>query len=111
CSRNVTSIRKSVFTGPAVGSTTELSTGYTWGALPGSIQNYSLYDDSNNYNQRFTVSYVTGSHAFKSGLQTLQGHYDFTGLDKGVSQLNFQFRNGAPVSLSEWAGPFLSRMR
>jgi hypothetical protein len=97
-------------------SVNDILTGYRWGALPGSIQSYGNDDDSNNYNQKLTVSYITGSHAFKTGLQTIQGHYDFFGMQV-PNQVQYSFRGGSngvpgtPVSLTQFAGPFASITR
>ena len=102
---------KPVFPGPTTVSVIELNTGYRWGALPGGLTSYSRkQDDSNNFNQRVAISYITGSHALKVGTQTLQGHYDFYGM-QDVAQLNYSLRAGVPVSLTQFAGPFQSRTR
>lgn len=85
--------------------------GYRYGALSGTFLNYGENDDNNNFNQRVTVSYVTGSHAFKTGVQMIQGHYDFYAQQRGVEQLNYTFSGGRPVSLTQIAGPFQSRTR
>ncbi len=85
--------------------------GYTYGALPGSFLNYGENDNNNNYNQRVNVSYITGSHAIKAGLQTIQGNYDFYAMQRGVEQVNYTFSGGVPASLTQWAGPFQSQTR
>ena len=116
---NGSALNASKFTGtsapiyPAKGifSTVELNTGYRWNALPGGITSYGPDDNSNNFNQKLTASYITGSHAIKLGLQTLQGNYDFYGMENGVEQVNYEFRAGAPVSLTMFAGPFQSKTR
>ena len=100
-----------VFPGAGTFSITDLATGFTYGALPGGITSYGENDDSNNFNQRLAVNYITGSHAMKFGLQTVQGHYDFYGMQQGVEQVNYQFRAGVPVSLTMFAGPFQSKTR
>jgi hypothetical protein len=108
-----------VFPGPGIFAITELAgvpggapAGYTYGALAGtSFLNYGENDDNNNFNQRVTVSYVTGTHAVKAGLQTIQGHYDFYGAQRGVESVNYQFRGGIPAALLQIAGPFQSRTR
>ena len=101
----------SVFPGKGVYAITDLATGFTYGAIPGGITNYGENDNSNNFNQKVSLNYITGSHAIKAGLQTLQGNYDFYGMQNGVEQLNLQFRSGVPVSLTQFAGPFLSKTR
>jgi hypothetical protein len=79
---------------------TELTTGYTWGALPS--VGYNQHNPSNNYNQRFAVSYVTGSHAFKAGVQTQQGVHNTHPPEAYAKTTTYAFRNGVPASLTEW---------
>jgi hypothetical protein len=59
-------------------------------------------------NERFSVSYVTGSHALKTGLFLMAGqtsrHNVFNETPYGP--IAFSFRNGKPVSIREWAAPF-----
>jgi hypothetical protein len=111
-----TGIGTPVFPGSNTFSVIDIATGYRWGAEAGSLQNYGTNDDSDNFNQNFTVSYITGSHAFKTGVQTIQGHYDFNGMQI-PNQVTYSFNGGSngvpgiPVSLTEWAGPFASIMR
>jgi hypothetical protein len=101
-----------VVPGPNTVAITEQTTGYAWGALPGSIQggSYDAPHIADNFTQRASTSYVTGSHAFKTGLQTLQGVYDITGnaLPTGV---NYTFRNGRPLSVTQFASPFANNVR
>jgi hypothetical protein len=97
--------------GPQNFAITEQTTGYTWGAQLGGLMNYGPDQDLDNFNQRVAVSYVTGSHAVKMGLQMTQGHSDFSGMTNGVNQVDYTFRNGAPISLTQFAGPFQSKTR
>ena len=85
--------------------------GFTYGTVGGSIISLGNDDNSNNFNQKVTVSYITGSHALKLGLQTLQGNYDFFGMQGDVEQVNYTFQAGRPVSLTMFAGPFQSFTR
>jgi hypothetical protein len=85
--------------------------GYRYNALAAGSAFYGKDDDSNNYNQKLTASYITGSHAIKTGLQTLQGHYDFYGMQNSTTFVNYTFRGGVPISLTEYAGPFISQTR
>ncbi len=112
-SSKITGSGKAVEPGLGVFAITDLATGFSFGALPGSVGNYGGPDNSNNFNQKFVVNYITGSHAIKAGLQTLQGWYDFDamGLQYPVEQVNYQFRSGVPVSLTQWAGPIVSKTR
>jgi len=59
---------------------------------------------SNQDNERFSVSYVTGSHNFKVGLFTSQGS-DNTYIDRGSIPFSYTFRNGSPTSLTEFVSP------
>jgi hypothetical protein len=55
--------------------------------------------------QRFSASYVTGSHAFKAGLQ-LEETYLRLANEAGTHNLDYTFSNGVPVSLTQWATPY-----
>jgi hypothetical protein len=61
------------------------------------------------FSQRASVSYVTGSHAFKTGFQLEESV-----LNLGVevtNNVNYTLRNGVPVSLTQWATPYIERDR
>lgn len=60
--------------------------------------------DYGQQNQRFSMSYVTGSHAFKAGLVALQGRHDLGFIDVN-QELYYNFLNGVPNSIVQWAGP------
>jgi hypothetical protein len=66
-------------------------------------------NDYSQDNQRFSVSYITGSHAFKFGLFTQQGHMAFPSLTNGFVEVPhdvyYTFRNQVPVALTQWASP------
>src|SRR5262249_59333919 len=66
--------------------------------------------DYGQQNQRFSVSYITGSHAFKAGVVTLQGRHDL-GFTDVNQELYYQFLNGVPDSIVQWAGPNHSENR
>jgi hypothetical protein len=55
--------------------------------------------------QRFSASYVTGSHAFKAGLQLEEIYYRL-GFEAGTNNVDYVFNNGVPVSLNQWATPY-----
>jgi hypothetical protein len=55
--------------------------------------------------QRFSASYVTGSHAFKAGLQ-LEEIYLRQGFEAGTHNVDYVFSGGLPVSLNQWATPY-----
>jgi hypothetical protein len=98
--------------GPTNISILERTTGFRWGALAGGFQGGS-YDNphaGNNFGQKATVSYISGSHSLKTGIQTVQGVYDTLGnaLPNGV---NYTFSGGAPFSLTMYTSPFENNTR
>ena len=61
---------------------------------------------SSNFQQRFSVSYVTGSHTMKTGIHLKQGiHRQDTWTP---NEVNYVFLGGAPLSLSQWISPTTS---
>jgi hypothetical protein len=67
-------------------------------------QNYGEHLSS-GADQRFAVSYITGTHAIKTGIQTHQTwvrHEDMPG-----SAMQYTFRDGSPVSVTQFANPFV----
>jgi hypothetical protein len=80
--------------------------GYRYNALPGSnITGYTDPTTESSWSEHFALSYVTGSHAIKTGWLSVHGGRYQHGrtLPNG---LNYTFRAGVPVSLTEWATPF-----
>jgi hypothetical protein len=67
------------------------------------------YDDYGSYNGRASLSYVTGSHAFKLGLQGQLGRTNtyghFVPLNPQGYPVWYNFRNGVPAQLVEFATP------
>lgn len=62
--------------------------------------------------QRFTVSYVTGSHTFKAGVTNEQAFNDESrSRNNEVDGLNYDFLNGKPLRLQYQAQPFLQQER
>ena len=55
--------------------------------------------------QRFSASYVTGSHNFKAGFH-LEETYLRLGNEAGTKNVDFVFSGGVPVSLNQWATPY-----
>ena len=76
--------------------------------------NYAwLRGDPNNtdrYSQRFSVSYVTGSHNFKAGVQAEQ-LVDNVYLVRGGGNVQYRFNNGVPNRITQWSTPYLQRDR
>ena len=91
-------------------ATRELSTGYNYGGRSSgetSVDFGPLRND--NFEQRFSVSYVTGSHSAKVGVQTTIGHHQGPNSRVAPDSLTYRFRNEIPVDLTQWADPFLSK--
>ncbi len=58
--------------------------------------------------QRFAVSYVTGTHAFKTGF-LLEESFVGLGTESGNFNVNYGFNNRVPVSVTQWATPYLEK--
>lgn len=86
-------------------SVTESTTGFLWGAK----NVYYYKQDMDRYVERFSVSYVTGSHAFKVGLINQQHVHNRT--DVVNSDVNYTLRNGAPTTITQWATPYTQQNR
>ena len=66
------------------------------------------YDDPNvqdRYGERFSLSYVTGSHALKFGFQDEQGVLKAYRVASS-SSVSYTFSNGMPVSVTQYATPY-----
>lgn len=64
--------------------------------------------DFGQSNERFSMSYVTGSHAFKTGVQYRRGYQI---LDLFIAgNRSYTFRGTAPQSVTYWAGPYGSEV-
>jgi hypothetical protein len=61
------------------------------------------------FSQRASMSYVTGSHAFKAGLQLEEGLVNL-GVEV-TNNVDYSVRNGIPESLTQWATPYYDRAR
>jgi hypothetical protein len=62
-------------------------------------------DFTNRSTQRFSATYVTGAHTFKTGIQTEQLGTDQFLFSNG--NLSYTFRNGVPVSITQRSTPYL----
>lgn len=89
-------------------SVTELSNGIVYNSPPGStasIQSMMGHDVYyGQHNERFGVSYITGSHAFKVGGTTHHGVANFGGVYLN-QDISYGFRFGVPIQLTQWATP------
>ena len=79
---------------------TEQSTNFRYNNVGGLYHPNRRIGD--RYTQRFAASYVTGSHAFKTGIQIDEGYSDTikegTGLP-GAKGVSYVFNRGVPVSV------------
>lgn len=77
----------------------ELSNNFRYNNQP----NFHGPSPEHQQNSRFSVSYVTGSHYFKTGLTTHQGWLKQT--EKRGGNTTYQLLNGQPQSIIVWATP------
>ena len=110
--RNITAARPQPEVQPTDIAYIELSRNYNYNAAASGLNpgGYGEGQDYGQRNQRFSMSYITGSHAFKAGLTTLQGQQDllFVRVNQNL-YYNFLTPPGAlapvPNSIVQWAGP------
>jgi hypothetical protein len=98
---------------------TDSSRGFSYNA-PSSNGLYDLTNRSDRWAQRASVSYITGSHAFKAGIQTEEGLNDIgTSIDHKIGfngeyipgNFAFTFNGLRPTSITEYATPFIQKSR
>ena len=83
----------------------EATTGFRYNAKA----TYAEVNDQDRYVQRFSASYVTGSHAFKAGFQLQEGVLN---QDLIVNQDRYYtFVKGVPSTITQWATPYQNRVR
>jgi len=76
------------------------------GLTYGAVATYRGHPDyTNRYMQRASMTYVTGSHTFKTGFQREELHTDNFFIANGNVQ--YTFRNGVPISLLQRTMPYL----
>jgi len=84
----------------------ELSTGFAYNARGDAVSasggGHGTQQEA-QANQRFAVSYVTGTHNFKTGI--FQEGIGSDSLWELNQSLTYRFRNGAPNSLIQWVSP------
>ncbi|MGE3704622.1 MAG: carboxypeptidase regulatory-like domain-containing protein, partial [Vicinamibacterales bacterium] len=93
----------------------EASTGFRYNAK----DHYAYRNDQDRYVHRFSTSYVTGTHAFKAGVQLQQGvvnqdyHVNSDGRNASCAQcpVQYTFLNGSPIQIVQWATPYLQQER
>jgi hypothetical protein len=116
-------------TGPNDISRTDTTLGFTWGAVPlySFGTSFNPIDHSNRMAERFSVSYTTGSHAFKVGISDEQAWQGFNLSANG--NVNYTFSQGkyvngvvgcpncgttivdVPSSITEYATPYPTYMK
>ena len=90
---------------------TELATGYRFNSRATATTTDGGYGiiTHNQSNERFAVSYVTGSHAFKTGLFTQQGVRDHQSFM--IGDRAYTVRNGLPTQVTIFASPAVNNNR
>ena len=96
---------------------TERTTGISWGA-PSGFHDLDFNRRSNNFTQRASMSYVTGSHQFETGIQGLMGAHTNGGgirtIPASVAAFigtNVRLNNGVPDQLTLHIAPSRSDTR
>ena len=81
-------------------SIVELSTGFQYNAQA----TYSAKRNVDRQAERFAVSYITGSHAFKGGVSIEEG---INNTETHVAgDVNYAFRNAMPTQITQYATPY-----
>jgi hypothetical protein len=87
-----------------------LVTDQTLGITYGSSGTYRGWPDhTDRYTQRFSTSYVTGTHSFKTGFQIEQLVTNAQYITNG--NVTYTFRNGVPNTLTQYSTPYLKMER
>src|SRR5207247_1893871 len=91
-------------------SVVEATTGFRYRSN-GGFYNFGTYGNkvTDQSNQRFAVSYGTGTHNFKTGIQVMEGwrHHE----QRPPGSMEYVFRNGSPLSITQYATPNLETER
>ena len=83
----------------------EQSTGMTYNAAT----TYNAIQDVPRFTQRFSLSYVTGSHNFKTGIQLEQSIQNLS--QEVHHDVNYRFNNRIPNQITQYATPWLRKNR
>ena len=93
----------------------ELATGFKWGARMEAVGAANDYGETSylRFPYRASVSYVTGSHAFKTGtIGRLANTRVESGPERvGIAPFRLQVRNGVPAQITMFATPYLEQTR
>jgi hypothetical protein len=83
--------------------------GFTWNTKQGVYQ--GLASDPNHVSdrasERFTTSYITGTHAIKMGVSLEHAWHEAA--DSVNHNINYTFNNGVPNRITEFSTPYLER--
>jgi outer membrane receptor protein involved in Fe transport len=85
-------------------SVTDTGKGVTFRAAPSYLLQRNV-----QYSSKFSASYVTGTHAFKAGVQTQNGYRNQTNWVNGDMRLTL--RNGVPSSITVLTTPYQTEER
>jgi hypothetical protein len=87
-------------------SIVELSTGMRYNSgTPTFGPQYFTTQLVPRFSQRFSASYVTGSHTFKAGGQLEESYLEIES-EVGTKNVEYAFNLGVPVNLTQWATPY-----
>jgi hypothetical protein len=93
----------------------ELATGFKWGARMEAVGAANDYGSTRYIRvpYRASISYVTGSHAFKAGtVARVSSNYVQSGPEAfGIAPYNLDVRNSIPAQITEFATPYLEETR
>ena len=90
-------------------STLNVRTGMRYNALGFGLGGYGQPKDSDRYTQKFSLSYVTGSHSFKTGIY-LEEVISNTGY-RTHQNIQYRFAGAVPQEVEQFATPFIARER
>lgn len=103
----ITRTRSSPGTDPNWIAIIEQSTGLNYNGHAGNFLRKLTISD--RYAERLTLSYVTGSHTFKAGMQLQQGIRDSDTYH--TQEQVWRFNRGVPNRITQFTGPFVTKER
>jgi hypothetical protein len=83
----------------------EASTGFRYNAKA----NYLNVNDMDRYVERFSASYITGTHALKAGIQIQQHVHNVERVVNG--DVNYTFLRGVPTTITQFTTPNIEKNR
>ena len=63
------------------------------------------------FSQRFSASYVTGSHMLQDRVPARGELLELQAREAGTNNVDYAFNNRVPVSLTQWATPYRTQGR